>query len=197
MTVVEYMFTVRENTWPRQFTPVLGWPLLTVLVIMVLTSLPVMRRTGKFEVFYYCHTLYVAFYILLILHAPKFWLWLLIPGSLFVLEGLNRIRNSFGSHGRTYIEKGVLLPSRVVHLVIKRPPNFHFSPGDWVFVQIPEIARTEWHPFTISSAPEMDDVLWLHIRAVGQWTNRVYDYFQVEEDKLRNPEEGSRKGSKR
>ena len=156
-----------------------------------------MRRTGNFEIFYYSHLLYVLFYVILILHAPRFWYWLLIPGSLFVLEKLNRIRNSFGSHGRTYIEKGVLLPSRVVHLVINRPPNFHFSPGDWVFIQIPEVAKTEWHPFTISSAPEMDDVLWLHIRAVGQWTNRVYDYFQVEEDKLNPQDEGAGRGSKR
>lgn len=190
------MFTVRENTWPRQYSPIVGWVLLLVLVIMVLTSLPVMRRTGNFEIFYYCHSLYVVFYVLLIIHAPKFWYWLLIPGSLFVMEALNRIRNSFGSHGRTYIEKGVILPSRVVHLVIKRPPNFHFSSGDWVFIQIPEVAKTEWHPFTISSAPEMDDVLWLHIRAVGQWTNRVYDYFQVEEDKL-NQEDGVGRGSKK
>lgn len=163
---------------------------------MVLTSLPITRRTGNFEIFYYCHSLYVLFYILLIVHAPMFWYWLLIPGSLFVIEAINRVRNSFGSHGRTYIEKGVLLPSRVVHLVIKRPRHFHFSPGDWVFIQIPQVAKTEWHPFTISSAPEMDDVLWLHIRAVGQWTNRVYDYFQVEENKL-NPEEGAGKGSKK
>jgi len=35
----------------------------------------------------------------------------------------------------------------------------------------------EWHPFTISSAPEMEDVLWLHIRAVGEWTKRVYEVF--------------------
>ena len=101
-----------------------------------------------------------------------------------MIEASNRFRNSFGSHGYTYIVQGVLLPSRVVHLIIKRPPNFNFSPGDFVYVQIPGVAKTEWHPFTISSAPEMSDYLWLHIRAVGEWTNRVYDYFLTEEQKL-------------
>ena len=151
---------------------------------MVLSSLPVIRRTGYFEAFHYTHLLYNIFYIMLMVHAPNFWYWFIIPGVVFIVEAIIRVRNSFGSHGYTYITQGVLLPSRVVHLVIKRPPNFTFSPGDWVFVQIPGIARTEWHPFTISSAPEMDDFLWLHIRAVGEWTNRVYDYFLNEEKKM-------------
>lgn len=43
---------------------------------------------------------------------------------------------------------------QVTHLVIKRPQFFHFKPGDYVYINIPEIAKYEWHPFTISSAPE-------------------------------------------
>ena len=30
----------------------------------------------------------------------------------------------------------------------------HYRAGDYIFVLIPEIAKYEWHPFTISSAPE-------------------------------------------
>lgn len=66
---------------------------------------------------------------------------------------------------------------QVTHLSITRPTNFNFQPGDYVFIQIPAIAKYEWHPFTISSAPEMKDYLWLHIRGVGSWTNKLYDYF--------------------
>lgn len=56
--------------------------------------------------------------------------------------------------GRTSVSSGILLPSKVTHLVIRRPQNFEFHPGDYVFVRIPQIAKYEWHPFTISSAPE-------------------------------------------
>jgi NAD(P)H-flavin reductase len=56
--------------------------------------------------------------------------------------------------GKTSVSSGILLPSKVTHLVIRRPPNFEFSPGDYVFIRIPRIAKYEWHPFTISSAPE-------------------------------------------
>lgn len=75
---------------------------------------------------------------------------------------------------------GVILPSRVTNLIIKRPAGFNFSPGDWVFIKIPEVARFEWHPFTISSAPEVHDTFTVHIRGVGEWTNRVYKYFEDE-----------------
>ena len=66
----------------------------------------------------------------------------------------------------------------MTHLVITRPPNFKFKPGDYVNINIPAIARNEWHPFTISSAPENDDALWVHVRGVGTWTKKLYDYFE-------------------
>lgn len=61
--------------------------------------------------------------------------------------------------GKTYISSGILLPSKVTHLVIKRPHHFYFRPGDYVFVNIPAIAKYEWHPFTLSSAPEQEGIL--------------------------------------
>lgn len=47
-----------------------------------------------------------------------------------------------------------MLSTQVTHLVIKRPQSFHYKPGDYVYLNIPAIAAYEWHPFTISSAPE-------------------------------------------
>lgn len=91
-------------------------------------------------------------------------------------------------HGKTYISSGILLPSKVTHLVIKRPPHFYFRPGDYVFVNIPAIAKYEWHPFTLSSAPEQEDYMWLHIRGVGEWTNRLYAYFEKEQARLHSGE---------
>ncbi|KAK2524412.1 Nox5 [Columba guinea] len=75
---------------------------------------------------------------------------------------------------------------QVTHLVIERPQFFHYKPGDFVYLNIPAIATYEWHPFTISSAPEQRETLWLHIRSLGQWTNKLYEYFQQPE--LPSPE---------
>ena len=47
------------------------------------------------------------------------------------------------------------------------------------FSQIPAIAKSEWHPFTISSAPEDPNYFSVHVRGVGHWTNKLYQHFSV------------------
>ena len=42
------------------------------------------------------------------------------------------------------------------------------------------ISYSEWHPFTISSAPEVEEHFTLHIRGVGHWTNSLHTLFQDE-----------------
>ena len=65
---------------------------------------------------------------------------------------------------------------KVTHLVIRKPPKFRFKPGDYVFLNIPTISKHEWHPFSISSAPERSDFIWLHIKAAGNWTKTLYTF---------------------
>ncbi|XP_046387375.1 NADPH oxidase 5 [Ischnura elegans] len=183
----EWFLTDRPGKFglvPGQANPT-GVALDFILLIIFICSQPFVRRRGSFEVFYWTHLLYVPFWILLIIHAPNFWKWFVTPGVIYLLERGWRLANQRArQHGRTYISSGVLLPSRVIHLVIRRPLHFDFCPGDYVFVNIPAVARYEWHPFTISSAPEQQDSLWLHVRAVGQWTNRLYEYFEREQERL-------------
>ncbi|OPJ70303.1 NADPH oxidase 5 [Patagioenas fasciata monilis] len=138
-----------------------GLVLQGLLVAMVTFSCPCIRRSGHFQLFYWTHLSYISVWTLLILHGPHFWKWFAVPGCLFVLE-------------------------KVTHLVIERPQFFHYKPGDFVYLNIPAIATYEWHPFTISSAPEQRETLWLHIRSLGQWTNKLYEYFQQPE--LPSPE---------
>ena len=67
-----------------------------------------------------------------------------------------RVWHSFMGSGKTIIQAGLLLPGKATCLIIDRPSTFKFSSGDWLFVKIPEISASEWHPFTISSAPEQE-----------------------------------------
>lgn len=113
--------------------------------------------------FYWTHLLYVPFWILLILHGPNFWKWFILPGCVYAIERIMRLVSMKSERGKTYISSGLLLPSKVTHLVIKRPLQFDFHPGDYVFVNIPAIAKYEWHPFTISSAPEQEGKLLLEV----------------------------------
>ncbi|NXX94315.1 NOX5 oxidase, partial [Centropus bengalensis] len=149
-----------------------------LLVAMLAFSSPCVRRSGHFELFYWTHLSYISIWILLLLHGPHFWKWFAVPGCLFALE---KVFGLAGRRARLRIVGVNLLPSKVTHLVIERPRFFHYKPGDYVYLNIPAIAAYEWHPFTISSAPEQQDTLWLHIRSLGQWTNKLYEYFQQRE----------------
>ena len=114
-----------------------GVGLMVTMIIIFVCSLPFVRRRGHFEIFYFSHYLYVVYYVLLILHAPLFYMWFLPVGIIWLGERIYRVVHSYMGKGRTYIEEGVVLPSKVTNLIIKRPANFTFSPGDWVFVRIP------------------------------------------------------------
>ncbi|XP_070066124.1 NADPH oxidase 5 isoform X4 [Drosophila virilis] len=189
-TIGEWLLTDRPGLFgliPGCANPT-GIALLAILIVMFVCSQPFVRRKGSFEVFYWTHLLYVPFWILTLFHGPNFWKWFMLPGLVYIVERVLRFVWMRGEHGKTYISSGLLLPSKVIHLVIKRPFNFNFRPGDYVFVNIPAIANYEWHPFTISSAPEQEDYMWLHIRTVGEWTNRLYRYFEREQQKLHQGE---------
>ncbi len=189
-TLVGFFFTSR----PKLFGLIDGWAnptgflLLLILALMFLCSLPFVRRGGSFEVFYWTHLFYIFFFVLVLLHGPNFWKWFLIPGLIFIIERSLRFIWMRSDRGKTYVSSGIILPSRVINLVIKRPFHFDYRPGDYVFINIPAIAKYEWHPFTLSSAPENDDHIGLHIRAVGEWTNRLLNFFEQEQKRLHNGE---------
>ena len=53
-----------------------------------------------------------------------------------------------------------------------------FKPGDYITINLPRVALYEFHPFTISSAPEEMEYISVHIKDVGNWTKRVYQRFK-------------------
>ena len=176
----ELLFTTKNDIgWFFKSTCPTGWALLAILIIMQIFSLPCVRSKGAFEAFYYTHLLRYAYYFLLIIHCDEFWRWFILPGVLIILELAYRIyRRRSVKYGVTLITEVNLLPSNVTNLVLTRPQNFKFKAGDYIYINIPIIARNEWHPFTISSAPEQNEIT-LHVRSLGNWTKKLYDYFYV------------------
>lgn len=67
----------------------------------------------------------------------------------------------------------VMHPSKTLELQMKRK-GFRMEVGQYVSIQCPSVSRLEWHPFTLTSAPE-EDYFSAHIRIVGDWTQALYE----------------------
>jgi NADPH oxidase 1 len=49
-----------------------------------------------------------------------------------------------------------------------------YKAGQWLFLNVPEVSRQQWHPFTITSCP-YDDYISVHVRQVGDFTRALGD----------------------
>jgi predicted ferric reductase/Ca2+-binding EF-hand superfamily protein len=146
-----------------------GFLLLAVFAVMWVFALGFVRRTQRFELFYFSHLLYVAWLALAIAHAPSFAFWVGVPLVGLLVEQAQRFVRRAPAQRIVASEP---LRSSVTRLEIERPAGFDFSAADYVFLRIPAVSKREWHPFTLSSAPERDHLV-VHVRSLGNWTRRL------------------------
>jgi predicted ferric reductase len=60
-----------------------------------------------------------------------------------------------------------------VELLVQKPLGFSYNAGQFVRIVIPAISAVEVHPISISSAPYEEDVLTLHVRRLGDWSDKL------------------------
>ena len=53
-----------------------------------------------------------------------------------------------------------------------RKQDFHYKAGQWLFINVPSVSRTQWHPYTITSCP-FDPHISVHVRQVGDFTRTL------------------------
>lgn len=151
------------------------------------------RRTN-FNRFWYFHHLLLAMIVLLCLHGTQSLLqhyqtiyWVGIPMLLYMVPRLYREFQCVKS-------KVVLAQTHgdVVDLRVQKPKfwprNLH-RPGMYAYMNVPEISRFEWHPFTISSSPDQD-FIGFHIKQSGDWTRKLVELFREEDEMVERSEEG-------
>ncbi|XP_058397469.1 dual oxidase 1 isoform X3 [Diceros bicornis minor] len=173
-------FPQKYYWWFFQTVPGLtGVILLLVLAIMYVFASHHFRRRS-FRGFWLTHHLYILLYILLIIHGsfaliqlPRFHIFFLVPALIYMgdkLVSLSRKKVEIS------VVKAELLPSGVTHLQFQRPQGFEYKSGQWVRIACLALGTTEYHPFTLTSAPH-EDTLSLHIRAAGPWTTRLREIY--------------------
>ncbi|EJU01055.1 hypothetical protein DACRYDRAFT_22860 [Dacryopinax primogenitus] len=187
----------QEAAWQihyEQAGGITGHVMLLIMVLMYTTAHHKVRAQC-FEVFWYTHHLAFFFMIGLYSHAtgcfvrdsvdPDYistfpfystehclgymsWRYTIWPGILYFGE---RMYREFRARRATQLDKVLVHPSGAMELrIIKK--SFKYTAGQWLFIQVPEVSRYQWHPFTITSAPE-DPYVSVHIRQVGDWTQAL------------------------
>jgi predicted ferric reductase len=159
-----------------------GWVMNIALGLMVWFAIE-KRRRAHFERFWYSHHLFIIFFIMWQLHGmfcmiptdrgPQcsfnsigvFWRYWLLGGVIFIYE---RILREVRSRHRTFISKVIQHPSNVIEIQIKKDHTTTRA-GQYIFINCPDVSYFQWHPFTLTSAPE-EDYISIHMRVVGDFT---------------------------
>ncbi|KAI3325526.1 ferric reductase NAD binding domain-containing protein [Xylariaceae sp. AK1471] len=165
-----------------------GYIMLIALMGMVLTSVEKNRR-ANYERFWYTHHMFIVFFLFWAVHgafcmiqpdtAPfcvsvgttaigVFWQYWIYGGFIYLAE---RIAREVRGRHKTYISKVIQHPSNVCEIQIKKE-NTKTRAGQYIFFCCPEVSLWQYHPFTLTSAPE-EDYISIHMRVVGDFTRGV------------------------
>ncbi|KAI4161045.1 MAG: hypothetical protein LQ342_005208 [Letrouitia transgressa] len=160
-----------------------GYIMLFALMAILVTSLERFKRASH-ERFWYTHHLFIIFFVFWSIHgafcmikpdAPPFcsgtgvfWQYWMYGGFIYLLE---RVMREIRGRHKTFISKVIQHPSNVVEIQIKKE-HTKSRPGQYIFLCCPEISIWQYHPFTLTSAPE-EDYISVHIRCVGNFTKAL------------------------
>lgn len=145
--------------------------------ICMIAGFSVLRsRRKNFNRFWYFHHLLLVMLFLLCVHGTgnlieKFQTayWLLIPLCAYCIPRIYREISS-----RTVKFLSFQVCGDLIELSVEKPPSWRLSltSGMYAMINVPAISRFEWHPFTMSSAPQ-EDHLTFHISCTGDWTKAL------------------------
>uniref|UniRef100_A0A8B9SFU4 NADPH oxidase 3 n=1 Tax=Apteryx owenii TaxID=8824 RepID=A0A8B9SFU4_APTOW len=176
--------TYETNTTEEVLTTIAGVTgvVITVALILIMTSSTELIRRSSYEVFWYTHHLFVVFFIGLIFHGMGQLVRGQTPQSL-LLHNVTYCKDHYlewekatqcplpqfsGNRPVVRVMFVVMHSSGVLELHMKKS-GFKMEPGQYIFLQCSSVSQLEWHPFTLTSAPE-EEFFSVHIRVAGDWT---------------------------
>ncbi|KAF2871020.1 ferric reductase NAD binding domain-containing protein [Massariosphaeria phaeospora] len=182
-----------------------GYIMLIALMAIVLTARETPRR-ANFERFWYTHHLFIVFFVFWSIHGAfcmikpdfepfcdgigVFWEYWMYGGFAYLAE---RVAREIRGRHKTYISKVVQHPSNVVEVQIKKE-NTKTQAGQYIFLCCPEVSIWQYHPFTLTSAPE-EDYISVHIRMVGNFTKAFGKVLGCDIEKKAKGEKGADGGN--
>jgi len=179
-------YIIDGNTWTfnslKKSTAGITGIILVCLYFVVYTfSLRIVRKRF-YELFALSHLLHFGIVITLLLHgsfcffktddgrclSPTFWIYIIIPFTLFIIE---KVFREYTSNKKTVFLNIKKYNDNCSRIEIYKP-FFEFKAGQWVLVNCPNISRFQWHPFTIVSNPIENGKIELLVKETGTWTKK-------------------------
>ncbi|KAI9471476.1 NADPH oxidase B [Coemansia mojavensis] len=185
--------------WKMLFTTghsITGHLMMFVIIIMSVTGYTKIRRK-HFNLFWNLHHLFVVYFACFSVHGgfcllksdfppycstgAAFYKYWAFSGFVYLFERLSReIRaNTRAKHMR--VQKVILHPGNVLEVQFHKPPGFKGQAGQYAFLNCPAVSTQQWHPFTLTSAPE-EDYVSVHIRMAGDWTREFASVLGAKEE---------------
>ncbi|KAK5692952.1 hypothetical protein LTR97_010428 [Elasticomyces elasticus] len=163
-------------------------------MLLMFTTAHAKIRQQSYETFWYTHHLFIPFMLAMYTHATgcfvrdsvepyspfagegfwghclgyEGWRWELVGGGLYLCE---RVYREVRSRRSTEIIKVVKHPYDAVEIQFRKP-SMRYKSGQWLFLNLPSVSTTQWHPFTITSCP-FDPYISVHVRQVGDFTRSL------------------------
>lgn len=171
-----------------------GFTMSTATGFILLTNFSIMlffarrkERREHFRRFYTVHIIgAIIFFSILFVHGlfytePETYKWILGPLLIYLADrGLRYFRTK--SSKVTITNDNFVLPGHGI-IALKLPKTFPYRAGQYAELKVPAI-NSEWHPFTIASAPHEDEMHFF-IKSLGDWTNALENLLK---ERLENPE---------
>jgi NADPH oxidase len=157
------------------FANITGYAILAAMIPMYVTAMECIRRSQRgccscccscfrkwccccckgtgYTLFFNVHKLWYLVIALLWLHGKSFWIYSLWPVIFCLMEKV--IQSRRGKQPVTVLEV-VQHASDVIEVKMRLncDKRLKYTAGQYVFINVPVISENEWHPFTLSSAPE-------------------------------------------
>ncbi|KAF9930724.1 hypothetical protein FBU30_000102 [Linnemannia zychae] len=160
---------------------VTGYWMLFILGAMFITAHKKIRKR-HFEVFWYTHHLALICMVFFAFHGYgcfvktndgqcrgyRSWRYIVLVSIIYLFE---RILRAIEARTCIPLSLAIAHPGGAIELNFKYP-SLHYRPGQHLYLNIPQLSRFEWHPFTITSSP-IESTVSLHIRQDGDWTTRL------------------------
>ncbi|KAH9600187.1 FAD-binding 8 [Trypanosoma melophagium] len=150
-----------------------------MLVAMGVFALEPVRRRF-FELFYYLHI--AAFYMIVptvLWHAAAAWEYFLPGLTVWFMDRLLRMYRSAST-----VEVVSAVASDAFVELRFRHATLNAAPGQYAFINVPELSLLQWHPFSFSSASE--GCYTFHIKSMGEgtWTGRLVELVKARGNNL-------------